>query len=94
MRTIVAAAIRIEGLVLMMPKPNRHHNIIHKTVDVFERGEDRDLTYISHDQGFITSDGEYVDRETAKQIVKESGQTTIPRDYGDSLRELFSEDLW
>ena len=41
-------------------------------------------------QGFVTSEGKFVDREEARKIAEAAGQGQLP------LRrlELFSEDLW
>ena len=44
------------------------------------------------EQGFVTSDGRFVDREEAWRIAVDAGQVTEVAQT--SRRELFSEDLW
>lgn len=81
-----AAIMGFDGKVYSMPRPNRHHNIIAYMA--------RDLghpTPISGKQGFVTTDGEFVDRRKAKLIAIENNQL-IP---GHSqLDILFSECMW
>ena len=80
---ITAAAIMIDGVVQSLPKPNRHHNIIHKFPKPgHQHGE----------QGFIDSELGFVSREVAKVIAIASGQLQKPKNsYSE---KLFSEDLW
>lgn len=41
-------------------------------------------------QGFVTSEGKFVDREEARKIAEAAGQGNLPPRY----IELYSEDLW
>lgn len=84
---IVAAAIRFDGVTHTMPPPARHHTIMHALdEDYWDR---RGLGM--EEQGFITSDGRYVDRKEAKLIAVAADQL-LP---GHSrLDELFSECVW
>lgn len=79
---IVAAAIRVNGLILSLPRPYRHHDIIKHAADLR-------IKELLSDQGFLTSDGEYVDRTRGKAIAIEAGQKFLSERY-----QLFSEDLW
>lgn len=76
--TIVAAAVRYKGLTVSLPAPARHHHILHVLDDPGE----------THDQGFLTSTGRYVDRVEGGALAKRYG---VKLNYG---AKLFSEDLW
>lgn len=83
---IVSAAVKTgNGLILSLPRPARHHDIISHAGKL---GLDEVIT----DQGFLTSDGEYVDRKLAKYLAIKSKQKLIIRNY--VCEQLFSEDLW
>lgn len=95
--TIVAAAVRrldpnkawlpSDGdhdrnwMTYTMPRPARHHNILHTMP-----GDVLDV-----EQGFLTSDGRYVDREEARQLAETAGQL-LPTAINH--KQLFSEDVW
>lgn len=83
--TIYAAAIRHKGRVCYMAPPNRHHDIIHMIAQ--NEGEYDQ----SSEQGFVTTEGLFVDREEAARIAITSGQITETK-FQPGL--LFSEDLW
>jgi hypothetical protein len=78
---IVRAAVRYDGIVWSLPRPARHHHIIaaHAVVT---------LRCGSGEQGFLTSEGRFVNRRAAAEIAWIAGQTAVER------YELFSEDLW
>lgn len=85
-RRIVAAAIRVGAVVISVPRPGRHGTIfaaLSAAGVVYEIG--------SEEQGFLTSDGLFVDRFDACRIADAAGQ--IVRKTG-SADELYSEDLW
>ena len=86
METIVAAAISIEGVCLSLPKPARHPQVLY-AAQSFTTVE-RTLTAT---QGFITSEGRFVNRIQAYQIAWLAKQITT--DSNDKP-ELFSEDIW
>ena len=86
------AVIDETGKVWSLPKPNRHHNVIHLI--------DQNGHKARGEQGFI-ADGKFIDRKTAKTYASQNGQELnneqyfavhnrekVNRDY------LFSEDLW
>jgi hypothetical protein len=80
---IVAAAIRVDGrIVLSVPAPGRHHDIINAEFFPIE---------YAFTEGFLTSAGTFVDRENALELAIKAGQFNAP---AEGKRELFSEDLW
>lgn len=81
---IVAAAISHNGLICTMPQPARHHHIIH----TLHRSEYS--LPVSSEEGFLTSEGRFVDRKKAAELAIKAGQI-------DQLQwppYLYSEDLW
>ena len=87
MEKIVVAAIRdvATGLVFSLPKPKRHHDILHAAAALH-----RPLK--QHEQGFLTSFGRYVDRVEAANLALTAKQV---RDHVlISPPHLYSEDLW
>ncbi len=85
METIEKAAIQFEdGIVVMVDRPGRHHNIIHALAKL---GMD---TPIGGEHGFVTSTGRFVDRIEAAQIALDAKQI-------EKLSwppNLYTEDLW
>lgn len=92
---IVAAAIRINGAVISMPPPARHHDILRQISGLYGPGDRPAWTYEREEQGFLDDCGRFRDRRQALRHATECGQllrTRMPGGYqGD---ELFSEDLW
>lgn len=82
---IVAAAV-YHGCVISLPRPARHHTILH-TLDAM--GIDA-IKIHGDNQGFITSEGRYVNRVEAFGIAYRAKQL-ITNSKGP---QLFSEDLW
>lgn len=84
--SIVAAAI-FHGAVISLPAPARHHTILY-SMDT-EMGID--VTKVPPlNQGFITSEGKFVNRVEAYYIAYRAGQI----EGKDGAPRLFSEDLW
>lgn len=81
---IVAAATKIGDAVYSLPSPKRHHDIVRM---LYTDGIDQTNAI----QGFITSDGDFVNRKQAKTMVRRNRQATIRDIHPD---QLFSEDLW
>ena len=80
--TIIAAAIKVDGVIVTEPPPARHHDLIH----AYGMGG---RCYVPPDrQGFLTSERRFVRREPAAVIAYEAGQIPEPK------HRLFSEDLW
>lgn len=93
---IEAAAIKYGDLICFIPKPARHHNILHKLSDMYNSDRKADWAYAEEKQGFITDTGEFLDRKSAKLHAQACGQfrpegLRVSSYNGD---ELFSEDLW
>ena len=78
--------IAYDGEIISLPKPNRHHHVIRYMADVLKHP-----CPIKGTQGFITENGTFVDRVSAKYIAKYHNQL-LPR--ASYLKELFSEDVW
>jgi len=86
MITIVSAAIRGPGEVIFyLPKPSRHSDIIHAMASTRMR------LPITGEQGFLTSDGEFVTREAARTIALAAGQVKAENLTGSIF---CSEELW
>lgn len=88
---ILCAAIRDhDGTVYSVPVPGRHHDVIR--VMIHEHGCKKPVT---GDQGFVASDGRFVDREIARRIAVDANQfkRDDPR-VPHHATDLFSEDLW
>lgn len=82
----MAAILDYDGKVVSLPRPNRHHNIIHYMA--------KELGHpcpIAGKQGFVLTDGTFVDRKTAKLYAIANGQL-LPRH--SKLDILFSECVW
>ncbi len=83
---VKAAAIRHHtGEVYWVPPPGRHHHVIRMMVDA---GCKKPIT---GKQGFVLSDGRFVDRVEAKKVAVIAGQLL---GRAGKSRELFSEDVW
>jgi hypothetical protein len=96
-RRIIAAAVRYRvalpyddgdavDLIVSSPRPGRHGTCIHGLYALTGR-----KTSADDDQGFLTSDGEFVGREEGCRIAREAGQITRKHGPEDAL---FSEDMW
>ncbi|MBO9427878.1 hypothetical protein [Sulfitobacter sp. R18_1] len=84
---IVAAAIQCEGVTVSLPQPARHAQIMWCAHSLME--EDRVHNAV---QGFLTSEGRFVNRIEAKFIAHRAGQKII-RENPHEI-EAFSEDFW
>lgn len=85
METIEGVGIVVEGKLYTLPRPNRHHHVIHLIYQ--ETGEQVD----TDSQGFVTSSGRYVEREEALEIARNAGQL-LPCHFHKT--QLFSESVW
>ena len=99
MTKIVAAAIRIkiskkfkdmgypDYMIVSSPPPARHHSLMHPMFDI------TGVPLGPQDQGFLTSEGTYVSREEAMELVVKNKQPIMDEHF---IRPdvLFSEDLW
>lgn len=82
----MAAIIGEDGKVYSLPRPNRHHNIIfHLAKDL------KHSTPIKGEQGFVLTDGTFVDRKTAKLHAIANNQLL---ETASRSELLFSECMW
>lgn len=87
MSTIISCAVNVNGLIVSLPKPNRHCQIMHAFYYEIGKGLQK------YEQGFLTSEGVFVNREEAYLIAEQNNQIIkIVTDKTD--RRLFSENLW
>ena len=63
----------------------RHHDVIRKIVEI------TGIKPVTGEQGFVTDDGVFVNREEAAKIALACGQITKLKFHS---KELFSEDLY
>lgn len=91
---IIAAAIKLRHLVISMPRPARHHDILNNLAHHIR-------TYEDMEQGFITDTGVFLNRTDAFVHSRLYGPGTPRRDKarlaGENVYngyELFSEDMW
>ncbi len=80
-----AAIIGEDEKIWTLPPPARHHDIIAAMV---EAGHSKP---IKGEQGFMTSEGEFVRRKAACRIARKTNQILKKSGPEDTL---FSEDLW
>lgn len=85
--TIDRVAIRFLGEVFSLPRPKRHHDVIRHIVTTKPHIQ----TVAGGAQGFITSNGRFVDREEALVIAIRQDQIKVKT---GSPQRLYSEDLW
>ena len=83
---IVAAAIQWEGVTISLPRPARHGHVLACASQFMP-----DYATSGCCQGFVTSEGRFVNRIQARQLAHMSGQE--PKTTG-AAHELYSEDLW
>jgi hypothetical protein len=88
---IVAAAIQRGGISWELPPPARHHNVI----AIMPRDADGYYDRAGDVQGFVTSEGRFVDRRSA-MFIAEAAHQLKRRDTPGSYQgpDLYSEDLW
>jgi hypothetical protein len=96
---IVAAAIKYGEMVLHLPAPMRHADILRSINRHF--GGRTDISFENECQGFLTDDSKFLSRTEAYRHVHECGQGTPRRTAilatgynAYNGQELFSEDLW
>lgn len=83
---VVAAAMQYEGVTISLPQPARHAQVMHSAGNFMTPAQIARAC-----QGFLTSEGRFVNRVQARQIAHIAGQE--PKTTGNE-RDLFSEDLW
>ena len=83
MKIIACAVKTIDGTVIAFAKPVRHYTIA-QALYVFP--------VPIEEQGFLTSEGTFVNRTEALFIARKANQ--IIRKVGGDNLELYSENLW
>lgn len=89
---ITKVAVKFEGNIYSLEKPNRHHNVLWMIYDTFGRRGD---TGGPGAQGFVDNEGNFLTREEAWKVAERCGQI-IRRCGGDTANggTLYSENLW
>jgi hypothetical protein len=82
---ITHVAIIYNGKLYSLPKPNRHHHIIHQIH--LDTGD----TDIIGDQGFLDDKGNFLDRATALVHARACNQLNDRPLWDDWL---YSENVW
>lgn len=83
---ITHVAILHRGKLYSLPKPNRHHHVIHMIYEAI--GE----PVSGEKQGFLDDLGNFLDRRQALAHAIECNQLLNPDNHHPT--ELFSEDVW
>jgi hypothetical protein len=78
--TIAAAAIIHNGECFAMPRPARHHTIIHAIARKVPESEWPIATWFD-DQGFITSNGRYATRDEAFILAAYGGRVRCSEQF-------------
>lgn len=90
MQKLIASAIKFynkETQEWIVMTGVRHADILHDMY-ILKIQYDKNAYY----QGFLTNDGQFVNRYEAKEIAFKSGQIIVPIE--ETYAELFSEDVW
>jgi hypothetical protein len=94
MITGVAFFCKDTGMIISLPKPNRHSDVISQMWEA----ENKRFKEIKWEQGFINDHGKFLSRTDAAKYVLKIGQElteNAKEEYKDrGLTLLFSEDLW
>ena len=78
---ITQAAVKLGGVIYTLPKPARHHDILH---DMYQKLGRAPLA----EQGFLNDNGDFLNRtEAAKEALKCA-------QIAKEVTVLFSENLW
>ncbi len=86
---IIGVAIRHKGLVIALPKPARHQDVIRHATQLL--GLTPPICGAQDMQGFYTASGEYLSRKQAMHRADVTEQCINP---SYPAHGLFSEDLW
>jgi hypothetical protein len=86
---ITDVAIKYDGVIYSLPRPNRHHHVIRLIASINGVGiKGPDV------QGFLDENGEFLNRQGAFIRAQRTGQIIRPKVGGYRGGDLFSEDLW
>lgn len=85
---IVAAAMQRDGLVISLPRPARHSDVLERAFRLGVFGPMRPAR--EDEYGFLTNEGLFVNREAAAGIAISAGQVQGQR----SIVRLTTKDVW
>ena len=95
---ITHVALMFDERILSLPKPYRHHHILHMIVNLSKVFGDwtgdnfeRVILYSDYDSGFLDDSGRFLNRKEAMVHSRSLYQLNESPIYGD---ELFSENVW
>lgn len=83
MKIATAAVTLSNGLIVSLPRPARHHDIINELARA---------NIICLEQGFLTDEGNFVTRSEGWHIAQDAGQ--IVYECGGPYGVLYSDNLW
>lgn len=86
---ITHVAIKYDGVIYSLPRPNRHHHVIHLIATLNGVGIKGPNV-----QGFLDENGEFLNRQDAFIRARRTGQIIRPAEGGYQGGDLYSEDLW
>lgn len=86
METIVAAALQYNGVTISLSIPARHCHVMWSATFLTQ------MQIASATQGFLTSEGRFVNRVEARHIANRAKQKIIEENPHEI--EAFSEDFW
>ena len=81
---IVAAAVKVNGLTISLPRPARHYQILAAMPAKMA------AAVRPSEQGFLTDTGTFLGREQALDVARYMKQLKAET----NKPELYSEDLW
>lgn len=82
---ITHVAVYFEGRIYSLPKPSRHGEVVRSIGGMYGPSV----------QGFLTSQGHFINRRQAMLLARRNGQ--LNRDMSENSyqgEDLYSEDLW
>lgn len=88
---ITTAALLVDGVIWTLPRPARHHVLIHAYA-LAHHGQAGVAGIRLNMQGFMTSRGRWVSREEALGLARVAGQLRQSQEL--SPGRLTTEDLW
>lgn len=89
---ITKVAIKFEGKVFALERPNRHHNVLRMIYELYGRRGDSGGPGA---QGFVDEKGNFLTRQEAWKVAEANNQI-VNRCGGDTSNggTLYSENLW
>lgn len=85
---ITHVAIKYQGVIYSLPKPNRHHQVLWMIVEKLHLDS---IDTQESEQGFLDADGAFLRRKPAWLRVEQTGQLINNTRWPGGL---YSENLW